>query len=170
MALPLLAGVVRVIGAGLTRVGARSVVALTSALRRGGLQLSRQYARAIALFGRTAATTFKPKSGKPIVNVNVSKALRKIDSIEPIIEDVMEDALVQMKSHTAKVKGNARNNTKLKNKTTLTADYEYAQYLDRPNFQKSNVSIQGRKQGFSKPTEEYIIKEIKSRIKRQLGK
>lgn len=170
MALPLIAGVVRVLGAGLIRISARSVVALRVALRRGGLQLSRQYARAIATFSNSAATTFKPKSGKPIINVNVSKALKKIDSIEPIIEDVMKDALIQMKSHTAKVKGYARNNTKLKNKTTLTANYEYAQYLDRPNFQKSNVSIQGRKLGFSKPTEEYIRKEIKSRIKRKLGK
>ena len=170
MALPILAGIVRVTGVTLARATTVSVARLATVARSGATRLGVAYGRLIATFGNSARTLFKGKTGKPAVRVDARRALLKLQRIDGIIEEVFKDALPEMKRHTAKRSGYARNNQRLVGKTTLNSSAEYSSYIDRSNFQKNKVSPEGRKYGFSKPTKDFITKEIKSRIKKELGR
>jgi len=95
-----------------------------------------------------------------MITIDVSKAIDKIDEIEPIIESVVKDALPTMKRNTPIRSGKARRNTK-QSGSKLHANYKYASKLD--------TGYSSQSESFSKPTANFIKKEIKNRIKRKLG-
>ena len=68
--------------------------------------------------------------------------------------DVMREAEPRMVSFTSRATGNARSKTNLKGKTTILADYDYADRID-------NGHAKGKfKKGFTDPTIDFIEKQI----------
>lgn len=65
------------------------------------------------------------------------------------IRKIPEEALKVFVKNTPERKGNAKRNTKLKNKKDIVADYKYAQRLDEGYSQQSP-------KGMTEPTLEYI--------------
>lgn len=157
--LPVIAGVARVVAGGVARAGLVAATRIAGGLAIAARGLGATVARMTRGIGAQTARTF----ARAKVKVEARKAIKKLDSIEPIVEEVMRDALVFMKQHTPKDKGNARRNTVLKGKKTLIADYPYAERLD-------NGWSKQAPNGFSKQTKKYIETEIKRRIKKELGK
>lgn len=168
--IPAIAAAARVLAAGSTR----AIAASSRVLAGAGLRLGAITARVAVRLGNSARLMFKPKrvAGKQaVLRVNARKAIKKLDRFEEIIEEVTKDALPIMKANTARDTGYARRNTKYdRSSKSLIATYEYATYLDRPNYQKNNVSAEGRQHGITKPTKKWIEKEIVKRVKRELGR
>jgi hypothetical protein len=84
---------------------------------------------------------------------------RLLNDLEDITDDVMRDATTFMKSKTPIRSGNARRNTKQKSKTSILADYAYADRLD-------NGWSKQAPNGFTEPT----IEEIETQIYRAVGR
>lgn len=166
--IPVIAAAARVVAVGSARVVAVTARGLASA----GLKLGALAARLATRVGVSAKTMFTPK-GKKVMSVKAKGALKKLDRFEQIVQEVTKDALPVMIANTARAPGpkggNAKRSTKYKN-GTLIADYNYATYIDKPNYQKNNVSAEGRKHGITKPTEAWIKKEIQRRVKKELGR
>jgi hypothetical protein len=85
----------------------------------------------------------------------VDKLFRDMSNLA---DDVMRDATPYMKSQTPIRSGNARRNTRQKNKTTILADYAYA---DRLNTGWSSQAPGG----FTDPTIDYIQRLIDREIR-----
>ena len=165
--LPVVAVAARAVGAGVLRTSAVVARGLTLAT----LRLTSLTARMVGRLGTSARSMFTPKAGKAIIQVKAKKALHKLDRFEAIIQEVTKDALPIMKANTARVTGKARKGTKYNSSTnTLYNDVSYSVHLDKPNFQKSDVSAEGRQHGITKPTKKWIEKEIVKRVRRELGR
>jgi len=170
MPLPVIAGIGRVVAGSIGRVTVVAVTRLGAVAKRGSTKLLAAYGRLVSKYGKSARTFFRGKGGKKPVRVNTKRALMKIQNIEQIIEKVFQDALPEMRRHTAKRSGTLRGSQRLEGKYKLRSDATYSSYVDKPNFQKNDVSAEGKKFGFSKPTKDFIKREIKSRIKKELGR
>ncbi len=140
-----------------------AVVARAGALRLGGMM-----GQAITRFGQSARKMFKGRaSARAVVKANVKQAILKLDKIEDIIAEVVKDAVPVMQNNTSKRTGYARGHVRQRDRYRIKADYKYASYLDKPGVQLR--SSDGNPAGFTKPTEDFIKKEIKRRIKKELG-
>jgi len=167
--IPVIAAAGRVLAVG----SSRAIVASARVLARGGVALggiTARLATRLSVASRAMFTSTKGRT-KPIFRFKAKKALDKLDRFEEIIDEVMQSALLEMTKNTARQTGYAHSKISYDDKTlTLHADYDYASMLNRPRYQKNNVSPMGREQGFGRPTEQYIKKEIVRRVKRELGR
>ena len=93
-----------------------------------------------------------------MIKVDSSQVKKLLNNLEDIADDVMRDATPYMKSKTPIRSGNARRNTKQKNKTTILADYAYADRLD------TGWSDQAPG-GFTDPTIDYIDRLIGRKVR-----
>tara|TARA_R110001606_G_scaffold6149_5_gene27732 strand:- start:654 stop:1169 length:516 start_codon:yes stop_codon:yes gene_type:complete len=167
---------IALIGRGAAVVVARSGLALGRGMALAGSQLGRLSMQLGAKFGASVKTMFAP-AGKKIISVNSKKALTKLSRFEKIIQEVNKDALPIMRRNTAMAlksskghkRGHAKRNTVYRG-GKLIADYDYATHIDKPYFQKNNVSAEGRVHGITEPTVKWIEKELKRRIKKELGR
>ena len=97
------------------------------------------------------------------VKINDSKVLKLLDNAKIEGEKIMAEALLVFKKATPVRGGNARRNTRLKNKTTIIADYAYAGKLDK------GYSKQAPK-GMVAPTVDYIKKTVLPNSIRRLNR
>jgi len=158
--------VVGVIAAGVARIAAGAVAATARVLGAGAVRLAGSLGRMTGSLGRSVSRFFGG-AGRKLIKFNARKAFKKLDRFEDILEEVKKDAVVYAKAQTSKVSGNARRNTKYKNKE-ITLDYSYATYIDVPGVQRRDHG--GNPAGISKPTEKWIKKELLRRIKQELGR
>lgn len=70
-----------------------------------------------------------------------------------LLQNLPEQAYKEFVKQTPIKSGNARRNTKLKNKKQIVANYNYAQQLNE-GYSKQNPD------GMVQPTEEYLVKEF----------
>lgn len=168
--------VIAVIGRGAATVIARSGLALGRGMAVAGSHLGRLSMRLASKFGASVKTMFTP-DGKGVIRVNSKKAFKKLDRFEALIDEVTKDAVPVMRANTARAlksskghrRGHAKRNTVYKG-GKLVADYDYATHIDKPYFQKNDVSAEGRVHGVTAPTVKWIEKELKRRIKKELGR
>jgi hypothetical protein len=92
------------------------------------------------------------------MKVDSRQVEKLLKDLEGIADEVMKDATPFMKSKTPIRSGNARRNTKQKNKTTILADYAYADRLD------TGWSDQAPG-GFTDPTIEYIEQLVDRKLR-----
>lgn len=177
MALPVIAGVIRVAGAGLSRVAIRSATVAIRTMARTTAAIGARLAGTASTMGRTTQRMFKVKT-----RVDAKKAIHKLNKIDYIVQEVMQDAEAVMRKNTSKRSGYARNHTDYKGsyarnrdsksiiagigKYQVVGDYNYAEYIDKPGVQLA--SSKGNPKGITGPTNEWIRKEIKNRIKKEL--
>lgn len=155
-------------GAGIARGTVVAGAGAARVARAGALRLSARMGGLITKYSLSAQKFFKGKSSKATVRVRFKKALMKLDSIDDIVQKVIKDAVPVMQNNTSKRSGYAREHVRQRGPYRIKADYKYASYLDRPGVQLS--TSKGNPAGFTKPTEDYIKKEIKRRIKKELGR
>ena len=156
------------VGAGVARGAIKAGTGAGAVLKAGALRLSAKMGGAITKYSLSAKKFFKGKSNKPTVRVKFKKALMKLDRVDNIVQDVIKDAVPVMQKNTSKRSGYARGHVRQRGPYRIKAEYKYATYLDRPGVQLSTSD--GNPAGFTKPTEDYIKKEIKRRIKKELGR
>ena len=92
------------------------------------------------------------------LKMDIREVLEEFDVAGKVPESVMVKGHRFFKDHTPIDSGNARRSTQL-NKTTIEANYPYAQRLD------SGWSRQAP-DGMTQPTIDYIEKELEKQIKR----
>ncbi len=83
-------------------------------------------------------------------NNNISPLLKKQ---QREIQNLPEKGYKEFVKNTPIRSGNARRNTKLKNKKSIQANYPYAQKLDEGSSKQSP-------EGMIQPTQEYIVNEF----------
>ena len=155
-------------GAGIARGTVVAGAGAARVARAGALRLSARMGGLITKYSLSAKKFFRGKSNKATVRVRFKKAMMKLDRIDDIVQNVIKDAVPVMQKNTSKVSGYARGHVRQRGPYRIKAEYKYASYLDRPGVQLS--SSDGNPAGFTKPTEDYIKKEIKRRIKKELGR
>lgn len=92
------------------------------------------------------------------MKVDSSQVKKLLNDLDSIADDVMKDATPYMKSKTPIRSGNARRNTKQKDKTTILADYAYADRLD-------NGWSDQAPGGFTDPTIQYIEQLVDRKLR-----
>ena len=92
------------------------------------------------------------------MRVDLKEFDKQMADMAELKESVMQNAYKHFVSITPKDKGNARRNTKLV-RNVIEADYPYAERLD------NGWSKQYGGKGMTKPTEEFIEKEIDNILK-----
>jgi len=85
-----------------------------------------------------------------VFNNNITPALK---SQQQKLNKLPDDAYKVFVKETPIRSGNARRNTKLKNKKQIVANYPYAQRLDEGYSQQSP-------EGMTKPTEDFLIEQF----------
>ena len=104
------------------------------------------------------------------VKLNITSAIKKLNSVAKVTQQVAQDAYKVFYKTTPEKTGNARSKTRLKGKT-IEANYPYAGVLDKGR-RMTPKGMRGSRQaprGMSRPTLEYIKKQIKRRIRKQNG-
>jgi hypothetical protein len=91
--------------------------------------------------------------------VDTSKLLSKTRRQKKMLKDLPRRALNYFIEQTPIRSGNARLNTKLREGNTIHANYAYADRLDKGH---SNQA----KNGMTKPTEDWLVKEFRRIFKR----
>ena len=95
-----------------------------------------------------------------MIKLSIQNSLEKeLNAYLTLGPDVSKQALTIFKNITPKRTGNARSNTKL-TKTTILADYAYADKLDKGSSSKAP-------QGMSKPTIEQLAKIVEQELKKK---
>lgn len=89
--------------------------------------------------------------------VNTTQTDKLFRELESRMESLPQDALKEFVKNTPRRSGNARRSTRL-DKTTIVADYPYAQRLDEGYSQKSP-------DGMTQPTQDWIEQEVNRRLK-----
>jgi hypothetical protein len=82
---------------------------------------------------------------------------QQMKRLESAFDSLPRDAYEEFKKSTPVRSGNARRNTKL-NDNKIVADYAYSQRLDEGYSRQSPL-------GMTKPTEDWIRKEVDRRLK-----
>jgi len=93
------------------------------------------------------------------MKVDSREVKRLLEEMADLPEEVMKDAAPFMKKKTPIRSGNAQSKTNLKNKTTVLADYAYADRLD-------NGWSRQAPNGFTDPTIDYIDQQVGIRVRR----
>lgn len=91
------------------------------------------------------------------MKIDSSEVKRLFENMKDLPKDVMKEATPYMVSKTPVRSGNARRNTRLKNETTILADYAYADRLD-------NGWSDQAPGGFTDPTIDQIDKIVRRKV------